>query len=69
MKQWYALYVSLYSYGLTLIQTWISNHIDYDVLDEITYPFPNFNGGTVEVCEWTSNFMPHFTVHVITYPC
>ena len=30
-----------------------------------TYPFPNFNGATVEVWEWISNFIPHF----ITYPC
>ena len=35
--------------------------------DEITYPFPNFKGGTVEVWEWISNFIPHFTMHVITY--
>ena len=27
---------------------------------EITCPFPNFNGATVEVWEWTSNFIPHF---------
>ena len=28
---------------------------------EITYPFPNFNGRTVEAWEWISNFIPHFT--------
>ena len=38
------------------------------MLDEIPYPFPNFNGVTVEVWEWISNFMPYFTGHVITYP-
>ena len=27
------------------------------------------NGGTIEVWEWISNFIPHFTKHVITYPC
>ena len=37
--------------------------------DEITFPFPNFNGCTVEVWEWISNYIPHFTGHVITYPC
>ena len=37
--------------------------------DEITYPFLNFNGCTIEVSEWISNFIPHFTGHVITYPC
>ena len=39
------------------------------VWDEITYPFPNFNDTAVEVWEWISNFILHFTVHVITYPC
>ena len=29
--------------------------------DKITYPFPNFNGETVEVSEWISNFIPNFT--------
>ena len=28
---------------------WISNYIHYNVWDEITYPFLNFNGATVEV--------------------
>ena len=28
--------------------------------DEITHPLPNLNGYTVEVCEWISNFIPHF---------
>ena len=37
--------------------------------DEITYPFPNFNGCTVEVWEWISNFTQHFTPQAITYPC
>ena len=39
------------------------------IWDEITYPFLNFNGATVEVKEWISNFIPHLTGHVITYPC
>ena len=34
---------------------------------EITYPFPNFNGCTIEVREWISKFIPHFPGHVITY--
>ena len=37
--------------------------------DEITYPFLNFNGSTVEVCEWISKFTPHFVMDIITYPC
>ena len=38
-----------YYYGLTLIPAWISNHRPSEVWDEITYPFLNFNGATVEV--------------------
>ena len=32
---------------------------------EINYQFPNFNGATVEVWGWISNFIPRFTVHII----
>ena len=28
---------------------------------EITYPIPNFNGVAIEVWEWISNFISHFT--------
>ena len=38
------------------------------VWDEITYPFPNFNGCIVEVCEWISNFIPYCISVIITYP-
>ena len=31
-----------------------------EVWDEITYPFPNFNGATVEVWEGINNFIPYF---------
>ena len=34
---------------LTLTPAWISNYIHYKVWDDITYPFLNFNGATVEV--------------------
>ena len=54
---------------IDLIPAWISNYIHYKVWDEITYPFPNFNGCTVEVWEWITNFIPHFTRCVMTYPC
>ena len=37
--------------------------------DEINYLFRKVNGATVEVWEWMSIFIPHFTVHVITHPC
>ena len=36
------------------------------VWDEITFPFPNFNGSTVEVWEWISNFIPHFIMGGVT---
>ena len=36
---------------------------------EWNYPFPNFHGATVQVWEWISNFIPHFIMNVITYPC
>ena len=38
--------------------------------DGIPYPFPNFNGATgatVEVGEWISNFILHFTRYEITH--
>ena len=52
----------------TTTGSWISNHMTNKVWDEITYPFPNFNGAAVEVWEWMSNFI---TLHwpAITYPC
>ena len=48
---------------------WISNCIKYKVWDEITYRFPNFNGVAVEFRIWIRNFFPHFTEHVISFPC
>ena len=36
-----------------------------EVWDEITDPFPNFNGCTIEVLEWISNFIRHFIMDVI----
>ena len=38
-----------YYYGLTLIPAWTNDYIHYRVWDEITYPFLNFNGCTIEV--------------------
>ena len=37
--------------------------------DEITYPFPQINGFSVDVRKCVSNFIPHFIIHVITYSC
>ena len=60
--------------GLLLTSFWflipacMSKHMPSTMWDEITYPFPNFNGCTVEVLEWISYFILHFTGRVITYP-
>ena len=57
-----------YQQGLTSIPALISKHIPSEVWYEITYPFPNFNGFTVGVWEWMSNFTPLFIMDLITYP-
>ena len=56
-------------WGLTLIPAWISNHMPSKVWDEATYTFPNFNGCTVNVWEWISNFILRFMMDLIIYPC
>ena len=38
-------------HALTFILVWISNYIHHKLWDEITDPFPNFNGATVEFRE------------------
>ena len=53
----------------TNIPAWISNHMPGKVWDEITYPFTNFNGYTVDVWEGITYFIPHIMTDVITYPC
>ena len=58
----------LHLQGWTLIPAWVSKHAPCKVWDEITHPFPNFDGCTVEVWGWIRNFTPHFIVEVITYP-
>ena len=57
-----------YWHGLTLIPAWISNHIPSKMWDEITYPFPNITGPTIEVWEWIGSSIPHLIMNVITYP-
>ena len=58
-----------YKHGLTLIPARICLHMLNELWDEITFPFLNFNGSTVKVYEWISNFTPHIIMCVITYPC
>ena len=50
---------------LLLIPPRISNHMPGTVWDEITCPFPDVNGATVEVWEWISNFIPHFIMDIL----
>ena len=44
----YGTRAPFYLNGLTLIPAWVSNYIHYNVWDEITYTFLNFNGATIE---------------------
>ena len=53
---------------INLIPTWISSYIHYKVWGEIIYPFLNFNGATVDVWEWISNFIRRFTGNVTSCP-
>ena len=52
------------------LQVWVKLliHSQTSSVGEITYPFPNFNGATVEVWEWIDNFAPYIIMDVITYP-
>ena len=33
----------------------------------MTYPFPNYNGATVDVWEWMSHLIPYFIEHAFIY--
>ena len=55
--------------GLTWYPGMKSNYTHYKVWDEINYQSSNFNGATVEVWEWISNFISQFTKRMITYAC
>ena len=59
---------SVHQHSLTLIPAWISNYMHYKGWDEINSPLPNFNGATVEVWGWISNFISYYIGHVITHP-
>ena len=39
------------------------------MLDKMTYSFPNFHGGTMEVLELINNLISLFTPYVIIYLC
>ena len=44
---------------VNIFPAWISIHTPSKVWYEITYPFLNFSGCTVEVKEWMRYFIPH----------
>ena len=56
-----------HQHRLILITASLSNYIIYNVWDEFIDSFPIVNGEAVEIWEWVSNFLLHFTGHVITY--
>ena len=35
------------------------------MVDELTYPFSNLDGCTIEILEWIGNLTPHVIVYVI----
>ena len=41
--------IQTYNWSLRHMPPWIGNHMPSKVWDEITYPYLNFNGTTVEV--------------------
>ena len=45
----------------------MNGYIHHNIRGGIIYPFPTSIGCTVEVWEWISNFISHFTRHVIIY--
>ena len=62
-KSTYSAVVSMMvgTLSLTRITARIRNHRPSKVWDYITYPFPSLNG--------LNNFIPHFIMDVIIYPC
>ena len=72
------IYVYIYSFNGIIHITWllktISRTFTYQctlaskVWNEMTYPFPYFNGVTVEIWKWIRVFIQHFLMDLITYP-
>ena len=47
------------------IPEWISNHVSSKVWDEISNPFPHWNGATVNVWQWINNFSSYFITDLL----
>ena len=56
-------------HSLLIIPALINYHTASKIWQKIAYPFLNFNSTTVDVWEWTGNFIQHFMMDVITYLC
>ena len=57
------VWAPFYKRGLDLISAWMSNHMSSNLCGQITYPFPNFNGGIVDCWDWVSNFVSYFIMY------
>ena len=53
---------------LSLISARINNHRPSIVWHGIVFSFPNFNGCTVDIWEWSRSFISHLIMDVIIYP-
>ena len=62
-------YTQACDWNISEVGWWLSNYIHYKVWDKITYTFPKVNDANLDVWKWIWNLIPHFTGHVITYPC
>ena len=58
----------LYGLNVDILVTFISNHVQSKMSDEIIYLFPNFSGAAFEVSKQISNFISNFIMDVITCP-
>ena len=54
----------LLTWVLTLIPAWISKHMPSKMPVEITFPFLNFNGATMEVWGWISSFISNIIMDI-----
>ena len=50
------------------VTAWMNSHKLSKMWHKITHWFPNFSYWTIEVWKCVNNFVPHFTIDVITYP-
>ena len=63
------LLVLLYWTGLTLVPAWISNCMPSKMWDKLLIHSHATMVVTVEVWKWMNNFIWHFIMGVIAYPC